>query len=282
MDVTASPRPEVAGQQSAPLGGAVRRGVWQDAPPVLAIAAALAALQVASPCQDPAQALRCPDLVMGAPSHLRLDRKRDGRRFLRMQNAIVNVGTGPAELFAQRSGPREMHARQVITDAAGGRRRFESGAEVYYTSVPTRGGNYWKFDQAARFELWSEFPDGRRASLVRTGPKLRYCLRDLARIRAPGPGSPVPARRVYPACNQSSRKTEVTLGTSVGWADVYPASYPGNIIDVTGLRGCFVVIHRADPANHIFEIDESNNVSAKVVRLPFEPGPQGCPRYVPT
>jgi hypothetical protein len=248
---------------------------------VLALAAALAALQVASPCQDPAQGLRCPDLVMAAPSHLALDRKRKpGRALLRMQNAIVNVGAGPAELFGERAGPREMTARQVIADAAGGRRRFVTGAEVYYTSVPSRGGDYWKFDDAARFELWSLFPDGRRAALVRVGPKLRYCLRDLARVGGIAlPGTP--ARRVFGACNQSNAELQVTLGTSVGWADVYPASYPGNFIDVTGLRGCFVVLHRADPERHILELDETNNVSAKVVRLPFEPGPQGCPAYVP-
>ena len=75
------------------------------APPVLALAAALAALQAATPCPDPALALRCPDLVMAAPTHLRVDRKRDGRVFLRMENKIVNVGTGPAELFAQRTRP---------------------------------------------------------------------------------------------------------------------------------------------------------------------------------
>jgi hypothetical protein len=115
---------------------------------------------------------------------------------------------------------------------------------------------------------------------VRIGPKLRFCLRDLARVRGivlPG----TPARRVYGACNQTATKQEVTLGTSVGWADVYPAAYPGNFIDVTGLRGCFVVLHRADPERHILELDETNNVSAKVVRLPFEPGPQGCPAYAP-
>ena len=86
---------------------------------------------------------------------------------------------------------------------------------------------------------------------------------------------------MYPACNQSPTKQQVTLGTSVGWADVYPASYPGNIIDVTGLNGCFVVLHRADPAHHIIESSEANNVSARVVRLPYKPGPQGCPAYVP-
>jgi hypothetical protein len=248
---------------------------------VLALAASLAALQVASPCQDPALALRCPDLVMAAPSHLRLDRKRDGRRFLRMENSIVNVGNGPAELFARRSGPKEMQAEQVIPDLAGARHRFPTGAEVYYTSVPTRGGDYWKFDQAARFELWSLYPNGQRAGVVRVGPKLRYCLRDLRRVGTPGPGSRVPARRAYPACNQKRDKQQATLGTSVGWADRYPASYPGNVIDVTGLRGCFVVIHRVDPANHILEMNEANNVAARVVRLPYRPGRQGCPAYVP-
>jgi hypothetical protein len=264
---------------------------------VLALAAVLVALQApppqappvpppqapaaASPCADPALALRCPDLVMEAPSELRAERTRSGRRLLRMRNSIVNVGSGPAELFAQRVGPREMDARQVIADAAGGRRRFNTGAEVYYTSVPARGGDYWKMDDAARFELWALFPDGRRAGLVRIGPKLRYCLRDLTRVGTPGPGSPVPARRVFGACNQSAVKTEVTLGTSVGWADVYPASYPGNFIDVTSLAGCFVVLQRADPERHILELSEANNVSARVVRLPFKAGAQRCPRYVP-
>ncbi len=246
---------------------------------MLAVVAALAALQVANPCPDPAQALLCPDLVMGVPTHLRLDRKRDGRRFLRMENKIVNIGTGPAELFARRSGPREMDGEQVITDQAFGRKRFATGAEIYYTSVPTRGGDYWKLDEAARFELWSQLPDGRLAGLVRVGPKLRYCLRDLRRLRGDVPGAP--PRRVFGACNQTASKQEVTLGTSVGWADVYPASYPGNVIDVTGLRGCFVVRHVADPQNHILESNEINNVSVRVVRLPYKPGVQGCPAYVP-
>jgi hypothetical protein len=246
-------------------------------PAALASLVAIAALQVASPCQDPAQALRCPDLVMGVPTHLRLDRKRDGRRFLRMENKIVNIGTGAAELFARRTGPREMAGEQVITDAAGGRRRIATGAEIYYTSVPTRGGDYWKLDHAAQFELWSQSPDGRLAALVRVGPKLRYCLRDLRRLRGDLPG--VPRRRVFGACNQSTSKQELTLGTSVGWADVYPASYPGNVIDVTGLRGCFVVRHVADPLNHVLESNEADNVSVRVVRLPYKPGRQGCPRY---
>src|SRR3954462_16008362 len=134
---------------------------------------------------------------MGVPTHLSLDRKRDGRRFLRMENKIVTIGTGPAELIDRRSGPLEMAGEQVIGDAAGGRRRFATGAEIYYTSGPTRGGDYWKLDQAARFELWTQSPDGRLAALARVGPKLRYCLRDLRRLRGDIFGAP--GRRVFGA-----------------------------------------------------------------------------------
>jgi hypothetical protein len=233
---------------------------------------------VANPCHDPGLALQCPDLVMGAPTDLKIDRTPSARVLLRMENAIINIGQGPAELFGRRTGPREMTASQVIPDAAGVRRRFATGAEVYYTSVPARGGDYWKMDDAARFELFAMQPDGRRGALVKVGPKLRYCLRDLDRVRG---WQRVPPRRVFGACNQSASKQEVTLGTSVGWADVYPAAYPGNWIEVTGLRGCFVVLHRADPERHILEISEANNISAKTVRLPFRAGPQRCPGYRP-
>ena len=73
----------------------------------------------------------------------------------------------------------------------------------------------------------------------------------------------------------------MTLGTSVGWADVYPSTYPDNWIDVTGLSGCFAVVHRVDPGNGILESNEANNVSSKIVRLPYKPGPQRCPRAAP-
>jgi hypothetical protein len=51
---------------------------------------------------------------------------------------------------------------------------------------------------------------------------------------------------------------------------------------VTGLSGCFAVVHRVDPQHHILESNEANNVSSKIVRLPFKPGPQRCPRLAPT
>lgn len=242
---------------------------------MLAVTATVAALAAANPnpCQQPALALRCPDLVMAPASNLRVTRSPSGRTVLHMANRIINLGQGPAELFGQRVSNTEMRARQVITNASGFRQRFETGAELYFKSVPSRGGSYWKWRNAARFELWATDPTGRRTQLLRVGPKHDYCLRDLQRVRS---GPQVRRFRFFPGCNQRAATREVTLGTSVGWADAYPSTYPDNWIDVTGLSGCFAVVQRADPGRGIFESNEANNISTTIVRLPFKPGPQRC------
>ena len=66
-----------------------------------------------------------------------------------------------------------------------------------------------------------------------------------------------------------------TLGTSVGWADIYPPTYPEQWIDVTGLRGCFAFTMTVDPQHLLFESNERDNTSQRLVRLPFT-GNDGC------
>ena len=109
---------------------------------------------------------------------------------------------------------------------------------------------------------------------MRTGPKVVYCLRDLKRTD-PGPRSP--RTRVFPKCSQDPGKRTVTLGTSVGWSDVYPSQYYEQWIDVTGLRGCFAYVHRADPKNALWENNEGNNDAQRIVRLPWRGARGGCP-----
>jgi len=67
----------------------------------------------------------------------------------------------------------------------------------------------------------------------------------------------------------------VTLGTSVGWSDIYPADYDKQWIDVSGLRGCFAFSMTVDPKNLLFESSDSDNSSRRLVRLPY-PGHPGC------
>ena len=210
--------------------------------------------------------LRCPDLILRLP-YDRYFRRAGGRVLYHAGNSIVNRGQGPAEIFGQRSsGTGPMSVTQKILGVDGRRYSFPSdGARIVLKYIPGQGP-YWKFENAARFELWTVDDRGKLGHQVRTGPKLVYCLRDLAkRLFIPF----APPGRVYPACSQDTARRSVTLGTSVGWADEYPSGYYEQYIDVTGLRGRFVFLQRVDPTNAIRESNEDNNASPGVfLRLP--------------
>lgn len=221
-------------------------------------------------------ALRCPDLVMRRPYGLYTDRlTKAGSTVLRAGNVLDSVGPGPVELRGTRVSRRFMDAKQRILTADGRRLSVATGARLEFKFAHQQR-YWWKFHDAARFELWRVDSKGRRVVRVRTGPKVAYCLRDLTRTRPKLAGSP--RRRVYPACSTSRRARRVTLGTSLGWADVYPPAYPEQWIDVTGLSGCFAYVHIADPENGIYETNEDNNEAQTIVRLPFRRSRrrQGC------
>lgn len=203
-------------------------------------------------------------------------------RYLASTNAIVNVGAGPMEVRGRRLGADTMSARQVLRPStrAGTPKVLPSTGRIVFHDTRTRGV-YWKYEDAARFELWRLDAAGTPVQHVRTGPKLVYCLRDLVRAKHLDTGKPYarsPRSRRFPACSEDRREQVRTLGTSAGWADVYPWRYPQNWISVRGLRGCFAYVHRADPLNQLVELREDNNAAATVVRLPFRTsGRHGCP-----
>jgi hypothetical protein len=233
-----------------------------------------------NPCIAPqAVLLRCPDLVMRRPYGLYTDRlTKAGHTVLRAGNAIDSVGRGPVELRGVRTSRWYMRAYQRIYARNGGRIDVNTGARLQFKFAHQQR-YWWKFHDAARFELWRLDRRGRKTRRVRTGPKVAYCLRDLTHTRPHLPRSP--RRRVYPACSTDRDRRRVRLGTSPGWADVYPPAYAEQWIDVTGLRGCFAYVHRADPGNGIYEANERNNMAQAIVRLPFRRGERrrGCPGH---
>jgi hypothetical protein len=225
--------------------------------------------ELLNPCRDPLLRLRCPDLVMAPPTHLTVRRVGGVVRLL-SENRIVNIGQGPLEVRARHTATgRFAKAYQVVRTRTGGARFFPEAGYVYFKAIPGQG-HYWKYYRAARFELWTLNPDGTRAAMRRTGPKLSYCFRDLERVRS---FARAPRSRQYPACSQDAGRSRMQLGTSAGWADIYPASYHENWISVTGLRGCFAFVHRADPLGELVEEREDNNVGSRRIRLP--PSPSG-------
>lgn len=262
---------------SAPAAGCLALLAGSAAAAPAPAAAAGPAAAAPNPCLDPErrQFLLCPDLVMKKPYGLGLDYLvTPGRVMLRAGNSIDNVGRGPVELHGVRTARYFMRGRQRIHRRRGDRLGIFTGAQLFFKFIPKQG-RYWKFHRAAAFQLWRLDGRGRRTRIVRRGPKVSYCLRDLSHTRPKRPRSP--DRFVYPSCSQDPGRRRVTIGTSVGWSDVYPPSYPEQWIDVTGLRGCFAYRHVADPRDGIYESDERNNAASVVVRLPYRAGRQRCP-----
>ena len=231
------------------------------------------AIGAESPCMGlEATHLLCPNLRIGPPSDIYVQ-SGGGRVLLRAMSDVRSRGRGPMELRGRRNGRRSMRVNQRIYRAGGGHVDLRTGISLHFTDVGAYfGGRYWKVHQLARFELWSV--DGRHRLLhrVRTGPKLNYCLRDLERTR---PGRHSPGSPHYPGCNQNPFQDRVTLGTSVGWSDVYPADYSKQWIPVKGLHGCFAFVMRVDPHNLLYESNERDNTSRRLVHLPFR-GDSGC------
>ena len=228
---------------------------------------------VENPCEgSQARELLCPNLEIAPPSELYVQVAGPQVR-LRATSDVQSRGLGPMELRGRRDGPRSMRTNQRIYRKAGGHITVPTGAKLRFTYVGTYfGGSYWKVHQLATFELIRVRPDGTLGEVVRTSPKLNYCLRDLTRTQA---SRRSPSNRVYPGCNQDPSRERVALGTSVGWSDIYPAAYHQQWINVAGLRGCFAYRMTVDPKEVLFESNEEDNTSQVLVRLPY-PGHTGC------
>jgi hypothetical protein len=215
-----------------------------------------------NPCHGPGAAqLLCPNLRIGPPSDLYVQ-AGGGRVLLRATSNVKSRGRGPIELHGQRNGRRSMRVNQRIYRAGGGHLTVRTRASLRFTDVGSSfGGRYWKVHQLARFELWAVDGHRRLVRRIRTG---------LTR-----PGRRAPSSAHYPGCNQNPFQDRVTLGTSVGWSDIYPADYSKQWIPVKGLRGCFAFVMRVDPHELLYESNENDNTSRRLVQLPFR-GDVGC------
>lgn len=232
-------------------------------------------LRPLNPCIGPrARVYLCPNLHMGRITQLKLQRVGNRLRLL-SRNSLDSIGEGPASIHGTRNGRMTMAAVQYLWTRAGHVAKIDTGARLEFKAIPGQY-RYWKWAHAAQMELWRIDGTGRLAYRERIGPKTVYCLRDLIRTHGNLPRSP--RNRYFPGCSQNFSQKQVTLGTSVGWTDAYPATYYENWIDVTGLRGCFAYVHIADPTNVIYESNEDDNRTLTIVRLPYTGSARGCPR----
>jgi hypothetical protein len=201
-----------------------------------------------------------------------------GRRLLRFANEFANRGSGPLEIFPSPTstncdgdgdGANDRAASQRLFSDSNGTGGFERGTDNVAAELPVGCMRYhpahdhWHVLDSAAYELRAE-PRGRLATSRR---KVGFCLGD-NRLAFPAPF--VPAAPVYPfgSLGRSRCDAAATQGLSVGHADIYALTVPGQHLRVDGLRrGRYCLVTRADPANLVAETDETNNARRTPISL---------------
>ena len=224
---------------------------------ILGIALALVVLVPSVPAG--AVSDRLPDLGMAHPKDLKIEKTLNGRKLLRFSSIVVNVGAGPFEVHGERdAGASTMTTHQRIFNSAGGYRDVSTAAIMYFGGD---GHNHWHVQDLEDFELK---PVNGEAPL-RTGAKHGFCFFDNYRY---GSTNPAYYTTSSGACGRSSSDTQVIMGLSVGWGDIYNWNLPDQYIDITGLpSGRYRLTATADADDWFVESDNSNNFSWVDIQL---------------
>jgi hypothetical protein len=186
-------------------------------------------------------------------------------RQLRFASALANIGIGPLEVRPDGGGtcpPRQRHAAQVIYEDRAGDGGFDRGEDGIIASLPAGcmldhpTHRHWHFDAMARYALTRPGT----GTPIASQEKVSFCLRD-SREAPEGLG---PAREHYGDCGRNK-----VQGISPGWADVYRAELPGQMLELPdGLADGQYCLHAvADPLGLLQETDEADNAAVRSIRI---------------
>jgi hypothetical protein len=220
-------------------------------------AAAFAALPSSAAAATPTQ----PDLGMARLGDIHLTISATGQKQLRFSATIVNVGAGPFELAASRTGSSDAFSVSQRTYNSDGSSTLVStpGASLVFGGD---GHNHWHINALERYEL-RRLDNGVK---VGTAAKSGFCFFDTGAYRWLA-GSPASAVYTSVGCGVAS-SLDVRMGLSVGWGDTYSWTLPDQFVDVTNLDSGKYRIHaEADPFGWFYESSRQNNATWADVAL---------------
>ncbi|MBA3842168.1 MAG: PD40 domain-containing protein [Actinobacteria bacterium] len=214
------------------------------------------------PAWPPARRAReiLPDFDQRAPTGLVI--QRNGSRWLLGMTSLVdNLGPGSSVLVGERSpGQPRMTGTQRVRLANGATRVYKGIAQFRYTNSPPH--HHWHLMRFDSFELHTLAGQ----TLVRDR-KSGFCLAD---HWGAAPGSYPGRHPVFLGdCDQFHPEAlHVTMGTSPGYTDRYPAFFHGQNIDITGIPpGVYVLVHRVNSTMMLREFRYENDAASVRIRI---------------
>lgn len=191
-------------------------------------------------------------------------------RCLRWSQGETNLGPGPLELHIYTGKSETVYQRVYRTD--GSVRQFPVGNVHLHA-----GHGHFHYDGFQSITLHEWRSDG-LGPQVATSPQKGICMVDIEDRRFGEDRSSPNEYRVPNACAEANRRDPadptypnepfMRMGTSVGFADVYPWYLSDQYIDVSDVPdGQYIIRVAQDTRNLIQESDETNNVGYMCVQL---------------
>ena len=163
-----------------------------------------------------------------------------------------NNGTGPLEVVAGTSGTagQDIYQRVYLSDSG-----FYDHLAGTFEFHPTH--NHFHLEGYALYTLQ---PVAAPGASQRQSEKTSFCLMDTTAINTSLPGAPQAA--YYSTCNANLQ------GISVGWADRYGPTLPGQSFELTNSpSGDYDLRIDIDPEQRLLESNESDNSSCVRLRI---------------
>ncbi|MBT2468017.1 hypothetical protein J7E97_09020 [Streptomyces sp. ISL-66] len=181
-----------------------------------------------------------------------------GITWLRFTGSPGNYGAGELHVIGRRTqaeaaaatpGHNVMPAYQQITRSDGTSYEVLIGDMTYHDEH-----KHFHMNGISRYRLTNA-----SGTVVKESPKVAFCLVDLKAADSTLPGFKV--NPTYSSCSHNANATTLTMGISVGWADVYAKDLVGQSFDVSDLMNLpaqqytlemttnpLGILHEANPA----------------------------------
>lgn len=174
-----------------------------------------------------------------------------GKTVYRFNQPIPNIGDGPLELRPETHADGSQDIYQRIYDDAGGPIE-ERHVGTFQNANPPYGNMF--LEGIAHYRIREVLPGDGVGEILTTHEKISYALVD-------GPAYDLTLENASPT-RQYTVAAAALLGISVGWADLYSETLPGQWADLTSLAdGEYWLETVIDPYNRILELDETNNTA---------------------
>ncbi len=213
-----------------------------------------------------------PDLEMAQLRDIKIETTPDKRRLLRFSTEIVNTGPGAFQVLGTVKSPDGQTFAEVHQQIVDGNHvvlaTFDTPAIMVYDVGD--GHIHYHVQDLQTYELKhaSSTKDDVPLSVnnrLLIGAKRGFCFFDYEAFDLTLSGAP--QTKYYNYCGRQT-DTSVTMGLSVGWADIYYSNLAGQYIDITGIKdGQYRLWVTADKQGWFTETENENNFTWVDIRL---------------